>query len=96
MFVVASKWESLPGRFDEFEVAGRKMMALIRSWPEIEFFHNVRVGPESVLAIIGYRSQADYDRLINDPNGPFARAAAETNIDAVSNWLWSERGETLD
>ena len=96
MYVVASKWESLPDKFDEFEEAGRKMMALIRSWPEVEFFHNVMVGPESVLAIIGYHSQADYERLVSDPVGPFAKAAEETGIEAISHWLWSERGETLD
>lgn len=72
------------------------MMEVIRAWPEVEFFHNVKIAPESVLAIIGYKSKSDYERLIQDPNGPFETAAKAANIESASSWAWSERGETLD
>ncbi len=96
MFVVVSKWEALSGQWDAFEAVGHKMMALIRSWSEVEVFYNVRTGPESILSIIGYRSQADYERLVKDPNGPFEQASRETDIESVGKWIWSERGETFD
>ena len=68
------------------------MMVTIDAWPEVEFAYNVRAGTDYVIAVIGYHSEDDYQRLIGDPDGPFARAAAEHEIEKYATWVWSERG----
>jgi hypothetical protein len=93
MFVVVSKWEYLPSMEDEVRASARKMMETINAWPEVEFSYNVRTGENTICAIIAYRDEPSYQRLIQDPDGPFAKAAAEHGIENHAKWLWSERGE---
>lgn len=93
MFVVISKWQYDAGHEAEVRTAAQGMMSAINSWPEVEFAYNVRTGPDSVVAVIGYSDKASYERLVQDPNSPFEKAAAEHGIERHATWLWSERGE---
>jgi hypothetical protein len=43
-----------------------------------------------------YESEEAYRQVVHDPNGAFARAAAESGIESAATWVWSERGETQD
>lgn len=95
MYTVVSRWDIKPGKYDEFEKAGRKMRAILKSWPEVSDARGIRIGPEAALAIVDYKSEADYQRLIQDPNGPFEKAAKEQNIENIGTWVWSERGEAM-
>jgi hypothetical protein len=96
MYTVVSRWEALPGKWDQFEAVGRKMRQAIRSWPGVESVQGVQIGGDALLAIIGYKSEADYQRLIQDPEGPFEKAGKENGIENVARWVWSERGESMD
>lgn len=72
------------------------MMAEIRGWRGVEEAFNVRAGDDYVLAVITYSDRTSYERLIQDPEGPFERAAAEHGIEQKARWEWSERGERLN
>lgn len=93
MYTVVSKWNLDPTHDSEVRESARRMMAELRSWPDVIEAYNVEIGPHSVLAIITYASQGAYERLIQDADGPFARAAAEHQIERYATWEWSERGE---
>jgi hypothetical protein len=93
MYMVISKWEYDPSHERDVRASAAKMMSTIGEWPEVESAYNVRVAANSVLAVITYRDEASYNRLIQDPEGPFAKAAAEHGIEDHAKWLWSERGE---
>lgn len=93
MFVVVSKWQYDPAHEAEVRDRARAMMAAFRSWPDVEFAYNVRTGPDSVLAVIGYKDRASWERIVEDPNGPFEKTVAEIGVDRHATWQWSERGE---
>ena len=93
MYMVISKWEYYPAHEAELRASAAKMMADLTSWDGVEFAYNVRASPSEILAVIAYSDEASYNRLIQDPNGPFAKAAAEHEIERYSQWKWSERGE---
>jgi len=96
MYIVVSRWEALPGKWSEFEATGKKMRAAIRTWPEVEMVHGVRISEDAVFAIIGYKTEADYQRLIQAENGPFQQLAQQHNIESIAKWVWSERGEASE
>ncbi|HJP84166.1 MAG TPA: hypothetical protein VJ835_11760 [Fimbriimonadaceae bacterium] len=93
MYMVISKWEFDPASEGVVKDKARRMMQQIRAWDGVESAFNVRTSPGSVLAVIGYRDEATYQRLIQDPNGPFEKAAQESGIEQEAQWKWSERGE---
>lgn len=93
MYVVVSKWQYEMENEASVREGAAKMMQTINGWPEVQFAYNVRTSPDSVLAIIGYSDEASYHRLVQDPNSPFEKAAAEYGIENNAKWLWSERGE---
>ena len=47
------------------------------------------------VAIIGYTDRETYERVVNDPAGPFAQALKDTGLEEVGTWQSSQRGETL-
>lgn len=93
MYVVISKWEFDPSKESEVRERANKMRTLLRSWPEVEFSYNVKAGDNYALVVIGYSDKAAYERLIQDPEGPFEKAAKEAAIEQYATWVWSERGE---
>lgn len=95
MFVVVSKWEFDPMEEDATLATAGKMMEAVSQWDGVEEAYNVRTGPGHVLAVIKYADEATYNRLINDPDNPFDKLAAEHGMDAGATWLWSERGHIV-
>lgn len=91
--MVISKWDYDKAQEDQVREAGHKMMSTIRSWEGVEFAYNVRTAESSFCSVIAYRDEDTYQRLINDPEGPFVKAAAEHEIEKNAHWNWSERGE---
>lgn len=95
MYAVVSRWDTNSGDVASWQDRAAKLMDTIRSWDGVENAFNVQIAPNSVLAVITYRDQPTYDRLINDPNGPFAQAAEQFGLEKEATWIWSERGEVL-
>lgn len=95
MYIVVSKWRSRPGRDVEFEDSGQIIQEKMRGKPGIVLFEAFR-GEDGVINVVhAYDSEATYNRLINDPESDFAKAAAMLRIDELGEWLGSERGESL-
>jgi len=95
MYMVVSRWKVQPGQEEAFKARGDKMRNLLLQQPEVEYLNAFVPEEGGALAIVGYRSKDDYEHLINDPNGLFAKAAAEEGIENVGSWEWSLRGEAL-
>lgn len=92
MYVVVSKWQFDPSREAEILEKGARMMATINGWPEVQSAYNIRAGEDYVIAVIAYASQEAYQKLIQDPDGPFEKAVREHSIEDGMTWIWSERG----
>ncbi|HVT13637.1 MAG TPA: hypothetical protein VHE55_15335 [Fimbriimonadaceae bacterium] len=93
MYYVVSRWEPLPGKSEEFENKARKLRGIMKSQSGVSFLEGFRTEDGGEVAIVGYNSRADYDRIVNNPNGPFASAVAAEDLDSIARWVWSERGE---
>jgi hypothetical protein len=96
MYMVVSRWEYLPGMKEEFERRGPAVRETIRSQPGVKFAEGFRTEDDGIFAVIAYNSKGDYDRIVNDPDGPFAKALAESKLEDCARWVSSERGETMD
>src|SRR4051812_14859200 len=95
MYLVVSRWESLPGKEQEFEDRGRAVRAILRSTPGVKLIEGFQTENGQVVAILGYDSQESYERIVNDENGPFQKALAEHRLEECSQWISSERGEAI-
>lgn len=95
MYLVISRWEIIPGKEAEFEEKGRAVRGIMRSTPGVAFTQGLR-NENGVVAVIGYDSKEDYDRIVNDENGPFNRAIAEYRLEDSGRWISSERGESIE
>ena len=93
MYLVISQWKAKPGRDQEFEAIGHRMRDLMRQTPGVTFVEAIQ-GPDSIYAVHGYEDEAAYNRIVQDPNGPFAQAASEHGIEDVADWLNSVKGNT--
>lgn len=96
MYMVVSKWRPLPGKEDAFIEKGRAMRAMMRSQPGVKMMEGFRSEDGTFCSVHVYDSEESYRRIVHDPNGPFATAAAEHGIESVGEWIGSERGETQD
>lgn len=96
MYIVVSKWKINPGMEDQFMERGRKMRNFMRSQPGVEMVEAFRCEDGCSCAILGYKDEESYRRLVKDPNGPFERAAKENGLEEMATWQWSERGEAID
>ncbi len=96
MFIVISKWRPLPGKENEFSEIGAKMRSRMRNFPGVKFVHGLKNEEDQPIAIVGYESKEAWDSIVNDPNGPFALAAQEHNIEEIAEWISSDRGESID
>ena len=96
MFWVLSRWKALPGKEAEWRERGVKVRDAMRRMPGVELVDSFETESGEVVAMVGYTSEADYDRITRDPNGPFEKAVAEHRLEEVANWVSSERGTSLD
>lgn len=94
MYLVVSRWRMNPGKEEEARSKGLEMRRKLRNWPGVESVSVARMEEGDAIVAIGYRDKATYDHLINDPGGPFARAAEETGIEGTMEWVESWRGES--
>ena len=95
MYIVVSRWEALPGKSDEFEAVGKKMRSTLGAISGVSLMEAFQSENGTIMVVVGYDSLQDYDRLVNDPNGPFAKAAEENQLDSVGRWISSDRGEAI-
>jgi len=95
MYIVVSRWEPFPGKEEEFADKGRAMRNLLRGEPGVKFLEGFKDDEGGAVAIVGYKSRADYDRIVNDPNGPFVKGAQTHKIEESAKWVRSERGEAI-
>lgn len=97
MYLVVSKWRLFPGMEEAFQTGrGRAMREWLRSQPEVEMTHEFLSGDGHAIAVLGYKDEESYRRLILEPGGPFDRKMEELKLDPVGEWVWSERGTTTD
>jgi hypothetical protein len=94
VYLVVSVWEALPGKAEQFRVQGMKVGSLLKAQPGVLLLEVFETG-DRVVSVHGYQDEATYQRLVQDPNGPFARAVAESHAEEYGRWLSSERGETV-
>jgi hypothetical protein len=94
MYLVVSVWEPLPGKADAFREHGMKVGSLLKKQPGVKLLEVFETG-NKVVSVHGYADEATYQRLVQDPNGPFAKAIAESRAEEYGRWISSERGETV-
>lgn len=96
MYIVVSKWQPLPGKEEEFEARGRRVRGVMEGQPGVKMMEAFTNEQGQRVAIIGYESEETYDRITNDPEGAFAKTAAQVKLEDVGSWLSSERGPSVE
>jgi hypothetical protein len=94
MYLVVSKWEALPGKESEVQERARQVRKTLRSQPGCVMVESIYNG-KNALAVHGYVDEDAYKRIVQDDNGPFARAVAEHRLEEVARWVSSEAGNTV-
>ena len=94
MYLVISHWEPLPGKEADFERMGPKVREVLRSHPGVEFVEAIK-SEGRYCAVHGYKDEAAYHAVVDDPNGPFSKALADFQLEEYAKWVGSDRGETL-
>jgi len=95
MYMVVSHWKPHPGKDSDFEAAGLKARAFMRSQDGVDLISSFRSGDE-IVVVHAYKDADTYSRIVEDENGPFANMMKELNIEQYAEWIGSERGETID
>ena len=95
MYLVVSRWEIMPGMEMEFERRGRAVREVMRAVPGVKLLESFLTGDGGGIAIVGYETREAYDSIVNDENGPFAKAMAQHKFEECGHWVWSERGEAV-
>jgi hypothetical protein len=93
MYIVASLWEINPGQKAVAQPKGLEVRKVLRATPGVHSVTHFQPEENKVMAIIAYEDEAAYDRIINDPNGPFATAIKQHGLEDVMTWVQSWRGE---
>ena len=96
MYWVVSRWQPKMGMADEWRARGMKVREAMRQMPGIEFVDSFGTENGDVCAMVGYASEEDYKRIVQDPAGPFERIIADQKLEEVANWVSSDRGPSLD
>lgn len=94
MYLVISHWEPMPGKDLDFEKIGPKVREVLRNHPGVELMEAIKSDGQ-YCAVHGYKDEATYHAVVDDPNGPFSKALAEFHLEDIARWVGSERGETL-
>jgi heme-degrading monooxygenase HmoA len=95
MYVVASTWEIVKGKRAEAEALGIKMRSLMRAQSGIESMLHFPTGEDEIMVVVSYSDEAAYNRIINDPNGPFEKALKEVDLESTMRWKQSWRGTAV-
>ena len=95
MYIVASTWEVLDGKLDEFVANGNRMRKILMAHPGIESIQHFSSGEDEVMVIVGYSDEDSYNRLINDPEGPFVKGLKDIDLEKTARWKQSWRGNSL-
>lgn len=96
MYFSVSKWRPLPGKAQEFEATGKKMRDAMRAIPGIVMTHGFINDEGNAVSVIGYESKEAWDKIVNDPNGPFMAAVSQNKLEEVAEWIGADRGDSLD
>ncbi len=96
MYAVMSIWEPFPGKEKDFEAVSRAMRQRMVSIQGIEFMQGLKTENGRIVVMMGYHDEPTYQAIIHDPNGPFMKALAETNLESLGRWISSERGATIE
>ena len=96
MYIVASIWKLVPGKEAEAQALGLKMRDLLRSTDGVQSLTQFEIGPGERMVVMGYRDEATYQKIIQDPNGVFNKALADLNLESVMTWVQSWRGPSMD
>jgi hypothetical protein len=94
MYLVVTAWEALPGKADAFRENSLKVASVLMQQPGVKMLERFQSG-DKFMSVHGYTDEAAYQRVVHDPNGPFAKAVADSHIEEYARWLYSERGETV-
>ena len=95
MYIVVSEWETFPGKEADFDRIGREVARILRRQPGVEMLEIFNSGAKK-MSVHGYKDEATYRALVQDPNGLFARTVAEYKLEETARWVRSESGETID
>jgi hypothetical protein len=95
MHLVVSRWEALPGHEEEFDIAGPKLLALLRKQPGVLMAEAFKVSDNQHIAVCGYESEAAQQAIVDDPDSVFNQALKEQGEGTVARWISSESGETF-
>jgi antibiotic biosynthesis monooxygenase (ABM) superfamily enzyme len=95
MYIVVSKWGVESGKEESFRETGKKMRAIMRKTPGVEYVESIKCEDGNALAIVGYKDEATYKSIMAE-GGPFETAAQQNNLENAGKWMWSERGEAVD
>ena len=96
MYAVMSKWEPLPGCEDEVQKRSSDVRAKMRTVSGIEFMHGFRNESGQYVVVMGYADEPTYQKIIHNPQGPFAQALADSDLEKYARWVSSERGEMIE
>ena len=94
MYLVVSRWEPIAGHEQQFDEIGKVMRKTLAAQPGVELVEAFDSNGQKVV-VHGYRDEAAYKAVIDDPNGPFIKAAQENRLEEHARWISSERGETV-
>lgn len=95
MYLVISQWRPVPGREEDFDRISATMRQILRGQPGVKFLEAIK-GPDCFYAVHGYENEETYKKIIEDPHGPFNRAANEHMVEEVAEWLGSVKGTSVD
>ena len=93
MYLVVAKWECIPGHEAEFKEKGVAMRRALKKQPEVKLLEHFPSSASEIVVVMGYTDEAAYKSLVHDPQGNFAKALAEHNLEDHGRWVWSERGQ---
>ncbi|NUM39550.1 MAG: hypothetical protein HUU52_10555 [Armatimonadetes bacterium] len=94
MYMVVSTWRIAPGMKDEAQRRSSPVREVLRSQPGVMLVEAIYEDDEAVAVHI-YKTEQDYDRIVNDPNGPFVQALEKHSLEEVMTWEGSRRGPTV-
>ena len=64
--------------------------------PGVEFAYGFKNEQGRVIVSMGYADEETYQQIVHSENGAVRRIMAEHNIEEISNWVSSDRGESFD
>ncbi len=99
MYLVVSLWKIHPGKLKEAEERSLAVREALRTQDGIQLFEGFQLDDypdDRMMAVVGYQDRETYERLIKDPNGPFAKALEKSELEEVTTWVESWRGEALE